>query len=67
MSKEPVRRQGADDDEDDDREVNSILMLLSTPLLHTIYAYILNIKTSNIKYSHREDQMALSKIESHSQ
>lgn len=29
MSKEPVRRQWADDDEDDDREVNSTLMPIS--------------------------------------
>jgi hypothetical protein len=44
MSKEPVRRQWADDDEDDDREVNSILILLSTPLLHTICTSLLNTK-----------------------
>ena len=39
MSKEPVRRQWADDDEDDDREVNSTLMPISNLEFQAIYTY----------------------------
>lgn len=53
MSKEPVRRQWADDDEDDDREVKSFLIPISTLLLHTISGDLLIFLTKNLKHRNK--------------